>query len=518
MKKYWLSTLLLLLILTAAACGGPATEAPADPTAVTAVLEVTNTEPPAPTEAVPPATEPPATPTETAPVATEVQPTEPVAGPTFNILSVVNRDITQAAFGPSLAVGATTPGAPPTAWIAWVENSAPGSRQIFVSEWNGEALQPRGASLNLHLNVLADSPSITFAGENAAVPWVVWVEPSPGFGDILNTFASRFNVASGLWQPAGQDRGDGEPSLNSQTNRPAGQSVIAGGSGDPTLPPAPWVVWSELGRLSNFTQLFVSKGIKDESGIGGFIWQLVGELRHNDEPTLNVDVFRHALRPSIIFAETGNAVPWITWHEEGADRPSRIFTARGVADAKVPGGFKWVFTPACDPDEIACSLNLNPLKDAKDATMAAGSITPGEATVPWITWAEVGPTGKWQVFVSRLDPVSRASFVNVGGSLNVDQNQDARHPIIVFLKNVPYVSWEEDDGSGNFRVHLRHLASDPQTGTWVLDSPAEGFDHDAALSNSGLTVAAGVDTLFLAWVEGDPATEVAQVILAAFKP
>jgi hypothetical protein len=278
------------------------------------------------------------------------------------------------------------------------------------------------------------------------------------------------------------------------------------------------VVWEELGRLSNFSQFFVSKGIKDDSGIGGFVWQLVGELRHNDEPTLNVDPFRNALHPSIVFAETGNAVPWITWHEEGADRPARIFTARGVADANVPGGFKWIFTPACDPDEIACSLNINPLKDAKDASMAAGTVTPGEATVPWLTWAEIGPTGKWQIFVSRLDPASRASFVNVGGSLNVDQNQDARNPIIVFLQNVPYVAWLEDDGSGNFRAHLRHLDSDPQTGTWVLDSPSGGFDQDVSRANSGLALAVGVDGLFLAWVEGDPLTEASQVILAEFKP
>jgi hypothetical protein len=122
------------------------------------------------------------------------------------------------------------------------------------------------------------------------------------------------------------------------------------------------------------------------------------------------------------------------------------------------------------------------------------------------------------VFVSRLDPATRASFVNVGGSLNIDQNHDARTPVIVFVDNVPYVAWLEDNGTGNFVVHLRHLASDPQTGTWVQDSPESGFDQDKTLSNSGLTLASTPGVLYLAWVEGDPASQSSQVILAQFTP
>jgi hypothetical protein len=501
--------LLLLALLFLAACSpGAATPAGGET---------------APQATAPPAaeaTEPPAEATEPPAEATEPPAPEPTAvpAPAFQVIGVVNRDVTQSAYSPSLTVGSTTPGNPPTLWIAWAENFSADSRQIFASELVDGVLQPRGASLNIHLNVIATSPGIAFAGEGNAVPWVTWLEPSPGFGDIINTFASRFNAASGLWVPAGQDRGGGEPSLNSSTGRDAADAVITGGTGDPAAPPLPWVAWSEFGRLSGFTQIFVSKGIKDETGIGGFIWELVGELRHNDEPTLNVDPFRHGLGASIVFAETGNAVPWVTWHEAGGDRPARIFTARGVADANAPGGFRWVFVPSCDPDETACSLNINPLKDALDATMAAGSVTPGEATVPWITWSEIGPSGKWQVFVSRLDPGTRASFVNVGGSLNVDQNHDARQPQIVFMGNVPYVAWLEEDGSGNFRVQVRHLSSDPQTGTWTLDSPESGFDHDPELSNSGLAIAASADTLFLAWMEGDPAVTIAQVVLASFKP
>ena len=96
---------------------------------------------------------------------------------------------------------------------------------------------------------------------------------------------------------------------------------------------------------------------------------------------------------------------------------------------------------------------------------------PEKVRVPWIAWPEIGPTGKWQIFVSRLDTSTRNSFLQVGGSLNVDPNHDARHPVITFVGNVPYVVWLEDDGSGKFEVQVRHLASDPQTGSWALDTP-----------------------------------------------
>lgn len=479
-------TILLVISLIMISCGGgsAASEATAVP----------------PTEAA--ATEPPAP-----------------AGPTFKILGAVNRDPTQAAQSPFLTLTATN-----TLLTAWAENSSGSVRQIFVSELVGDTFQARGSSVNIHINVLADSPSITVAGENRAVPWTAWSEPSPGFDNVSQIFASRFNVDTGLWQQAGQDRGGGEASLNIATNRNATHPFIFSGSTEPGTPPVPWVAWEEVSDVNpSSVQIFVAKGVKDDSGdpsvIGGFIWQTVGQVREDGEQTLNVDRFRTSLHPTGVFAETANSVPWVTWHEVGRDKPSRIFTARGVADANSPGGFKWINVPACDPnDDASCALNINPLQDAKDASMTAGSTIAGESTVPWIAWPELGQNGKWQIFVSRLDTSTRNSFLQVGGSLNVDPNHDARTPIIVFIGNVPYVTWLEDDGTGKFEVQLRHLASDPQTGTWALDTPANGFNLDPSQSNFNLAATASADTLFLAWGEGDPASSASQMVIGAFKP
>lgn len=450
------------------------------------------------------------------PVATVAEATVAAAqDSSFNVIGVINRDVTQAAQNTSLVIG------PNGLWAAWAENSSGNVRQIFVSELVGESFEARGSSLNIHTNVIGDFPSITVAGENRSVPWVAWSEPSPGFDNVSQIFASRFNADSGLWQQAGQDRGGGEASLNLQTGQPASHPFIFSGSGDPGKPTTPWVAWEELAPNSKFTQIFVSKGVKDESGdptvIGGFKWETVGKVIADGLQTLSVDRFRNSLHPTGVFAETANSVPWVTWHEADHDRPSRIFTARGVADVNAPGGFNWVTVPACQPDETACALNINPLKDAKDASMAAGSLLSGESTVPWISWPEIGQNGKWQIFVSRLDTSTRNSFIQVGGSLNADPNHDARTPFIVFVGNVPYVAWLEDDGTGNFSVQVRHLASDPQTGTWALDTPAAGFNFDAVLTDFGLTAVASNDTLFMAWTEGDPAATAAQVVIGALR-
>ena len=448
------------------------------------------------------------------PVATEAVVTAPQATG-FQVIGVVNRDVTQAAQNASLVIG------PNGLWVTWAENSSGNVRQIFVSELVDGSFQGRGSSLNIHVNAVGDFPTIALAGENNAVPWVAWAEPSPGFDNISQIFASRFSADTGLWQQAGQDRGGGEASLNLRTDEPASSPFIFSGSTEPGKPPAPWVAWEERAPNSQFSQIFVSRGVKDESGdpaiIGGFKWETVGKVIADGLQTLSVDRFRNSRHPTGVFAETANSVPWVTWHEADHDRPSRIFTARGVADANAPGGFNWVTIPACQPDETACALNINPLKDAKDASMAAGSLTAGESTVPWIAWPEIGQNGKWQIFVSRLDTSTRNSFLQVGASLNVDPNHDARTPIIVFVGNVPYVAWLEDDGSGKFSAQVRHLSSDPQTGTWTLDTPQSGFNLDSNLSDFGLNAVASADTLFMSWTEGDPASVASQVVIGAFK-
>lgn len=430
----------------------------------------------------------------------------------------LNRDKSAAATDQELALGSPFTGTESIPWATWAERSG-NTQQIFVSRLNGDKFEPVGASLNIHANVIAEKPSIDFAGAGRTVPWVAWYEPSPGFANKKQVFASRFNKDTGLWVPSGQDRGGSEPSLNIHLNKDAEDPVLVGGTADPANPPTPWVCWQEESAHANAVEIFVSRAVKDDKALGGFHWAPIGLNRggtsQDPEPSLNVD-FAHSDGEHcwIAFAGANSSVPWVVWAERSGAKPGRIFAARADQDDKAPGGFHWQFVPNCTSaaDSDKCVLNVNPTHDATDPFMTAGSLT-GDAPTPWIVWTEVGPSGKKQVFVNHLDPSSHNWFLNVGGSLNVDQNADAEGPSITFLGKVPYVAWNEQVGNVT-RVFVRHLSSDPQTGSWVLDTPKDGLAIDRTRAAFYPIVrAAPGGTVDLIWREGDPGKEASQVVV-----
>ena len=131
---------------------------------------------------------------------------------------------------------------------------------------------------------------------------------------------------------------------------------------------------------------------------------------------------------------------------------------------------------------------------------------------------EEGPTGKTQIFVNRLDRVARNRFLNVGGSLNVEPDRNASQPSITFVGTVPFVAWNEEVGSTQ-RVFVRHLASDPQTGTWALDTPPGGLALDKTKSAVYPIIRASADgkTVFI-YREGDPKTGASQILVCTNSP
>ena len=518
--KQILISIIILLILTA--CAG-------NPPAATSVPVVTTVPIQSSASSQPPTATQPSAPTQVAPTqpaasSSAVSSSAPASASSAGFVQLgdaLNRDKTQAASDYRFQIGTTDVSKPGVAWVTWAEKQG-NTQQIFVARQNGDKFEPAGASLNIHGNLVAGGPSIDFTGPDRTVPWVAWNEPSPRAGaSPKQIFASRFNTTTGLWIPAGQDRGGNEPSLNIHTNKLAQDPDLVAGATDPTKATSPWVCWEEVSANNNAVEIFVSQAVADPTALGGFKWQTVGLNRsgtaQDPEPSVNVDVTggSNSDHCRIIFAETSNAVPWVVWSEKIRTNPTQIFVARAVADNTAgAGGFKWQFVPNCiAQDPSKCVLNLNPTKDAFEPAMAAGSVIAGQATVPWIVWTEVGANGKRQVFVNRLDQVSRNAFLNVGGSLNVDQNRDASSPDITFVGNVPFVTWDEEVGNSR-RVFIRHLASDPQTGTWVLDTPRDGLAVDRTKLATGPIIRGTANSkIVISYIQGDPNKEASQIIV-----
>ncbi len=378
------------------------------------------------------------------------------------------------------------------------------------------------ASLNFDQNQDGESPAIDFAGIGRTVPWATWYEHTtePGF-NVNNVFASRFDVGQNKWIFAGQSRGTGGgtvpvPSLNLHTDQSAENPSVAGGSAvDPTKP-GPWVTWQETttapvnGRDQIFVERPIGPGATNCDGVtpagvpvaghvpavGGFCWQQTGSPRvgaGNLDPSLNVDPTRNGVEPDIAFTGANDSVPWVVWYEKdstaigGLANNELVFAAKGVSDGVAAnGGFHWVavgsrlsgtldrsathgFGPcaASGANERQCALNRNPNRDAEDPRVAAGSMTPGQPTVPWVVWDEKA-SGSDQIFVSRLvgSGVS-AHFELANGGLPISSLGAATRPDITFAANTPFVSWRARIG-GVTRGFVGHFinASNP---VFVLD-------------------------------------------------
>jgi hypothetical protein len=379
------------------------------------------------------------------------------------------------------------------------------------------------ASLNFDQGQDGEVPSIDFAGAGRTVPWATWYENTIGVGfGNNNVFASRFDntgdANQNKWIFAGQSRGIGGgtvpvPSLNIHTDQDAENPSVAGGSAvDPTTP-GPWITWQETtsSPVNARDQIFVVRpigpgaancdGVKPAGvpvaghvpAIGGFCWQQVGVPRVGPggaDPSLNVDPTRNGIEPDITFTGANDSVPWVVWYEtdntsiSGLRNNEMVFAAKGISDGVAAnGGFHWVVVgnslsgtldttgtngfgncASSVTNEEGCSLNHDPTQDAEDPQVAAGTMTAGNPTVPWVTWDE-DAGGVQRIFVSRLVGAGSAAhfqIVNGGAPIATGTRAD-----ITFSANTPFVSWREDFG-GVTRGFVGHFvnASNP---AFVLD-------------------------------------------------
>src|SRR5436190_2702297 len=403
------------------------------------------------------------------------------------------------------------------------------SQQIFVRAFKNGAWVTQGspASLNIDPTVEAEAPSIDFAGAGRTVPWVAWYEPSFHFGDPTNIFASRFNAGANRWLPSGQDRSNGAdiPSLNIHTNRTAENPSVAGGATVAGNDPVPWIIWEEndgaADDASSPRQIFVSKGVKQQgagtpctgfkpsaaNNVNGFCFQQVGLERLDSgqstprdatvDPTLNIDPTPAGVETEIAFTGQDDKVVWTVWYEEGASAVpglrsnEMVFAAKAVANAAAEGGFQWVavgngtagqtnvldrsgahhFGPCAESDESedACSLNVDNFADAENPRVAAGTLTPGQPTVPWVVWEEDIGGGRHTIFISRLVGADHFELFKPGQPI-ANRANDARRPDITFAGNVPYISWQERVGMSllTFVGHFEGGAAAPR---FKLDTP-----------------------------------------------
>lgn len=438
--------------------------------------------------------------------------------------------------------GALTAGASLTPWVAF-EQATAGEQQVFVRSFENGVWVTRGnpASVNLDTRQDAEAPSIDFAGPGRTVPWVSWYEPSAALpGGRTNIFASRFAAAANRWLPSGQDRTTGAavPSLNVNTDREAENPAVAGGAAVAGADPVPWVAWQEKDGsdipAAQIDQIFVSRGVKAADGqatcagfspgsgavVNGFCWQETGFARVSrsstgqagaTDPSLNVDTTRHGVEPDIAFTGPSDTVPWVVWYETGSSGiglrgNDMVFAAKGIKEPAAIGGFQWTVVgtggtgvldasvrggacAATVASEDACALNTRSGVNAQNPRVAAGTMTAGTPTVPWIVWEEKTGPKTSGVFAARLQGGERFVPLNGGRPLS-PADVDATRPDITFAGLTPIVSWRENVGAG--RIGYGRFGGPADNPVFVRDAPADAAvgvsDRRAPVSSNCVAV------------------------------
>ena len=240
--------------------------------------------------------------------------------------------------------------------------------------------------------------------------------------------------------------------------------------------------------------------------------------------SLNFDQSQDGEAPAIDFAGAGRTVPWATWYENTTGTGfgnNNVFATRFDSAQD-----KWVFagqgrgnggsgvldtsgthSGPCMTDlahEQSCTLNANPAADAEDPRVAAGTMTPGAATSPWVVWDEGVPNSNDnKVFVSRL---VNGQFKLANGGQPIATGE---RPDITFSGNTPYVSWHHDGKAlyGHFVTPDQFVSDNGPVGTNVsaeVRAPisssctANPFNQDGAACQGG-----GIGTPFFLFSDGD---------------
>ena len=367
------------------------------------------------------------------------------------------------------------------------------SQQIFVRAFKNGAWVTQGFPASLNIDPTDGGRGavdrLRRPGPHGPVGGLVRAERGPPRPRRTSSPAASTRRPTCGCRPARTARPASVPSLNIHTLRTAENPSVAGGatvagrrSGSVGH------VGGERRRPTTTTtrrQIFVAKALKQavarnlpgrhQAGrrpdVNGFCWQQVGLDRLNPtsptssatgDPTLNIDPTRSGVEPDIAFTGPNDTVAVGRLVRGGSDRPRRPAQQRAWSSRprssptrrgrrRLPlarrrqrhgrsdrtcstrsGAHGFGGCAESQDAEDACSLNAVPSRDAENPRVAAGTLTPGGTTVPWVVWHEEIGGGKHAIFVSRLVGGDHFELFNRGQPISntVNDCHAARHHVL----------------------------------------------------------------------------------------
>jgi hypothetical protein len=282
-------------------------------------------------------------------------------------------------------------------YVTWQEHNGT-AFQIYVKHYNGSSWEQNGGSLNLDTNLSAENPRIAICNNT---PYVVWAEYDGG--TTYQIYAKHYTGSS--WA---QDGG----SLNiALTQTGSNLSIAASAEG------TPYVAWRE--HNGTVFQIYVKH-------FNGSSWEQNGG-------SLNMNVNINAVRPSIALS---GSTPYVSWEEKNASI-NQIYVKHYT-------GSSWA--------QDGGSLNINTDRHANNGPSLAIC-----NNTPYVAWSEQSSTFTYRVNVKHF---TGSSWVQDGGSLNIDMNTHAEYPRIAVTDGIVYASWNEDS-----QVYVKHYVAFSPTAT-----------------------------------------------------
>jgi hypothetical protein len=318
-------------------------------------------------------------------------------------------------------------------------------------------------------------PSLAEVG---GVPYVAWSEFD---GTNYELRVARLDAAGGAWVQAWAGVSDSYGGINQSTARDALHPSVASIGG------TPYVAWRErdgtnqelrVARLDAATNRWVQPWAGVSDSYGG-INQRLGPEGEADHPSL---------------ASVGG-VPYVAW-DEWDDDSFEVRVARldgdswdqawpGVSDTS--GGINQSTTGLATPPSLA----------------SVGG-------VPYVAWSEFDGTN-YELRVARLDDATGAwdqpwtGVSDTSGGINQSGVRIALDASVAEVDGVPYVAWDEYDGS-NTDVRVARLSAGAWRQPWAgAGDTSGGIEQTTTHSGDQPSLAAVGGVAFVAWRDSDGA-------------
>jgi hypothetical protein len=337
-----------------------------------------------------------------------------------------------------------------------------------------------GGSLNVDVNQDAEEPDITIVN---GTPFVTWQEAS---GTSRQAYVKYFNGVA--WEQIGG-------TLNNNSNQDSYFPKVSSNNN------TPYVTCYE-GNNSNQTVYVKQRN--------GSLWEMVAsraetEYRHepdftfigttpylvsgisftpprlkrfnwdgsqwNDEGYINRNSAQNSWYPR--FDDTEGNHKYITWIEWlGSELCYHVFVDKF-------NGSGWT--------QMGGGLNIDVNKNAQYPDIAVNNDT------PYIVWLESDGVHN-QLYAKHFTANIWKPVGAYSTSLNQNRNNDAVHPAIAILDNVPYVAWQENNGAN--KIYVKYYL-----GGWNNDNLINVNANQNAVNPS--IASDSIDNVYVAWQESN---------------